>query len=133
MEIDQSDVKALISILQKLVANSGTSISKEDELLEEPRSKTIHSKSKNIKKPRAKKNKTEHINLFEDMPEKNMHKEDIAIDKKLKKFAPTPRRRPSLLLDVKCRVCGKEESVSAKMLPETSSRYKCNDCSQSGG
>jgi hypothetical protein len=65
------------------------------------------------------------------MPERNMHKSDTKIDKKLNKYPPTPRNRPFKAIDVVCRICGKKESVNPKIIPESADRYKCNKCSSS--
>jgi hypothetical protein len=81
------------------------------------------------KKINTKKKRT---NKFSDMPEASMHKEDIEIDKKLWKHAPTIRNRPVDFVDVKCRVCGKTETISTNMI-DSGDRYKCNNCSTSAG
>ena len=66
------------------------------------------------------------------MAEFNMHKEDVAFDKKVAKQPPVPRTRKYIPIKVKCRVCGKEESVNP-MLIESADRYKCNKCSSMAG
>lgn len=73
------------------------------------------------------------INKFDQMMEANLHKEDIEIDKKLAKYDPTPRIRRFQPLDVVCRVCGKRESISPNLLPDSPDRYKCNNCSRGAG
>lgn len=72
-------------------------------------------------------------NLFLDMPEKDMHKNDVAIDQKLKSSQPVVRNRTATLVDVKCRVCGKEESVSSQLIVDGVNRYKCNGCARGAG
>lgn len=72
-------------------------------------------------------------NLFLNMPEANMHKQDVEIDKLLAPKHLTSRNRPSTLIDVTCRVCGKNERVSRSLVPESSNRYKCNECSKGVG
>lgn len=72
-------------------------------------------------------------NLFLDMPEKDMHKNDVAIDQKLKSSQPVVRNRTAALIDVKCRVCGKEESVSGQLIVDGVNRYKCNGCARGAG
>lgn len=72
-------------------------------------------------------------NKFDSMAEKNLHKADIAIDKKLSKYGPTPRTRKFKTLKVKCRVCGKTEEVNPAVLTDTPERYKCNACARSAG
>ena len=66
------------------------------------------------------------------MPECGMHKEDVEIDKKLQKYPPTARNRPVNFIDVRCRVCGKHDSVSENLV-DSAERYKCNNCSRSPG
>ena len=72
-------------------------------------------------------------NKFLDMPEKDMHKADSAIDKKLSVHPPTPRNRKFAKIDVACRTCGKQEKVNHSIVPEQLDRYKCNKCSSSSG
>ena len=72
-------------------------------------------------------------NLFLSMPEKDMHKNDIEIDKKLAPKQLTARNRRSTEVDVKCRVCGKQHRVSQSLITDGIGRYKCNDCSRSSG
>lgn len=72
-------------------------------------------------------------NKFLDMPEKNMHKSDSAIDKKLCINPPTPRSRKFIPISVVCRVCGKSEKVNPAIVPEPKDRYKCNKCSATSG
>ena len=72
-------------------------------------------------------------NLFLEMPEKNMHKNDVAIDEKLKSSQPIIRNRPAALIDVRCRVCGKEEQVSGQLIVDGVNRYKCNGCAKGAG
>jgi|APCry1669189034_1035192.scaffolds.fasta_scaffold45868_3 hypothetical protein len=83
---------------------------------------------------RGSKRKTKQTkNKFLDMPEKDMHKDDIVVDKKLSKFPPVARTRQFELVDVICRVCGRKESVSPALIVEGVDRYKCNNCSTSAG
>ena len=122
MGLDNEDIKQLIAILQKGLTNE-----KQDEQTES--TKPV---KKNIKNKRRQ-SYEEHTNEFLNMPEMNLHKDDTIIDRKLKKFPPTPRNRQVSMIDVKCRVCGKQDTISSKMLPESKDRYKCNNCSTSGG
>lgn len=71
-------------------------------------------------------------NKFESMQERHMHKSDNEIDKRLSKFNPTPRRDPVQLINMTCRMCGKQEKVSPALVAEPD-RYKCNKCSISSG
>lgn len=77
--------------------------------------------------------KEEHSNKFLSMVEKNMFKEDIAIDRLLSKYPPTERTRSSSKINVQCRVCGKKDTIHPSMLCESVDRYKCNNCSRSAG
>jgi hypothetical protein len=86
-----------------------------------------------IKSKKVKATKAPRPNKFSDMPEKNMHKEDIAIDKKLAVHPPVPRARQFASVDVQCRVCGRKETVNPVLLPDSVERYKCNKCSSSAG
>lgn len=72
-------------------------------------------------------------NKFDDMPERRMHKEDIAIDKKLATQPPVPRARKFTLVKVSCRVCGKKEEVNPVLITDSIDRYKCNRCSGTAG
>lgn len=112
MGLDNDDIKQLIAILQKGLVDSN------DELDSIPTNKTNK--------------KSKFKNLFEDMTEASMHKDDIEIDRKLKKFPPTRRSRNYNPISVKCRSCGKQEEVSPALI-ESVDRYKCNKCSTSAG
>ena len=93
----------------------------------------VNTKKTTINKKQPSKKIEPEKNLFLLMPESQLHKEDIAIDKLLAKMPPTIRNRPFSLVPVSCRVCGKQESVSPSLLKESASRYKCNGCSGSAG
>lgn len=115
MGLDKDDIKQLIAILQKGLGDD----EEDSDISTTPKNKKT--KSKNKRK-----------NLFETMPELRMHKDDVEIDRKLKKFPPTQRSRSYVPVKVKCRVCGKEESVNPSLI-ESIDRYKCNKCSTSAG
>lgn len=119
MALDKDDIKQLIAILSKGL---------EDDPVEEV---VVKQKPQPKSKPKRKFSQ-ETTNLFEDMPEYNMHKADIAIDKKLSVYPPTARSRKYNNIDVVCRVCGKTDSVNPSLV-ETTDRYKCNSCSRSPG
>ena len=54
--------------------------------------------------------------------------EAAASDKANMKARKSPRnRRPSSKVNVRCRICGVEESVSPALVTDTS-RYMCNNC-----
>jgi transposase-like protein len=67
------------------------------------------------------------------MFEKNMHKEDVEIDKKLAKHPPSARSREFTPVEVTCRVCGKTEEVNPSLIYDAPNRYKCNKCSRTPG
>lgn len=119
-------IHAMINMLQQMLP-------KNDEI-DESFSVQEHKKKKspNRQKNRRKQD-IERYNKFTDMPEKNMHKEDILVDKKLNVQPPVPRARPFKMLSAICRVCGKKEKVSPGLIPESLDRYKCNKCSASSG
>lgn len=122
-------IKQLINALQALLPNEQNET--------KPTKTAKKSNSNNIKTKRSKSGnkKTGDViqNKFLEMPEINMYKSDSKIDKKLSQYPPTPRNRPFRYIDVKCRVCGKIESVNPKILPESAERYKCNKCSTNAG
>jgi len=118
------ELKKLISVLQNLLNESSESLEESED--KEPVSKI---RTKTTRSGNKKKNK----NKFLDMPEKNMHKNDSEIDRRLCKNPPTPRTRKFKPVKVNCRVCGKTESVSPDVIPESTERYKCNKCAATAG
>jgi hypothetical protein len=123
MGLDNDDIKALIAILQKGLANDET-----------PEPKTSTKKIKSVPK---RKNKTvndhDGTNLFDTMSDRNLHKEDIEFDRAVRKFPPTPRNRSFTPVTVVCRSCGKKEEVNPVLIHDSVDRYKCNKCSSSAG
>lgn len=137
MEIDPNDFKQLLNILQKLVVQSASDDAendKNDEKDEEVSqvSKKTTKKRKNSNTNNTKVKKKKFTNKFLSMKECSMHKSDVEIDKKLRKYPPTERARNFEYVKVRCRVCGKNDSVSPA-LAESGDRYKCNNCSTSPG
>lgn len=124
MGLDNDDIKALISILQKGLTND------DDDQEEKPRARRTNSqRSVKAKQPKKKNN-----NKFDNMPEFNMCKEDLDIDRKIKKPPPSIRNRPFDPVKVQCRICGKKEKVAPSILSSTEiERYKCNKCSTGAG
>lgn len=118
MALDNDDIRQLIAILQK-------GLSDEDNTDSTPVVKNQKKTKKVAKKPKK-------PNLFEKMPEATMHKDDVEIDRKLKKFPPTQRSRSYNPLKVRCRVCGRDEDINPSLV-ESIERYKCNKCSTSAG
>lgn len=135
MEPDISNpeqIKQLISLLQGLLPK--------EETVSKPEKKTVKNKqtkfaNNNIKTKtrKTKSAETESQNRFLEMPEMNMHKSDVEIDKKLCRHPPTKRNREYEPIKVACRVCGKKESINPAILPDSADRYKCNKCSSSSG
>lgn len=124
MGLKNEDIMAIISILQKGLENSEQN---ETEDVESNNTKIVDVGP--IKK-RTKKS----VNRFDKMSEKNMHKIDTEIDKKLwGENKPTDRSsRKYQPVSVKCRVCGKEEKVNPCLI-DSVDRYKCNKCSGASG
>lgn len=119
MGLNQDDIKALISILQKGLEND-----------DEPQ---VATKPKRARSKRTTKKKVENReNKFLNMKEKDMHKGDVLIDKKLSVSPPTERSRQFKPIKVQCVVCGKKETVSPTLMKDKS-RYKCNKCSATAG
>jgi len=123
MDLTPDQLKQMISMLQVMLAAQGGQEQKEEEDNFESPIKT--------KKTKLPKNKVRE-NKFDKMSERNLHKEDSEIDKKLCVQPPVTRGRNPSLINVSCRVCGKKEEVSAGLVGDKE-RYKCNKCSISAG
>ena len=120
MGLEKEDIMALIAILQK-------------GLEEDSEESTIASPQKNTQTTKPKKRKSAKTNKFDSMPERNLHKKDSEIDKKLwGNNLPSERSRQSSLASVRCRVCGKTEQVSLVLI-DSPERYKCNKCAATSG
>ena len=112
-------IKQLIGLLSSLLNSEP----------EQDDSKPTKIKTKNKKVRSTKKNK----NLFDSMSIKDSHKDDTRIDEILNKNkSPTERNRDFNFVDVRCRQCGKEDNVNPSLVYDIK-RYKCNDCSKTGG
>jgi hypothetical protein len=75
-------IKQMIQMLQSMLPKDVSKAEEaEDEFVSTIKTKKVSAKKSNFK------------NKFNDMAEKNMHKEDIEIDKKLHTADPTPRRK----------------------------------------
>jgi len=123
MALEKEDIMALIAILQKGLTDDDSELQYEEK---------VATKTKGRKKRSAPKTK-EKPNKFDQMSERNMHKSDTAIDKKLwGNNRPSDRGRPSEIVNARCRVCGKTETVSAALIAD-SDRYKCNKCATTSG
>lgn len=129
---DPEQIKGLITVLQALVDSQKV----ESTIDKEPtakKTKTTKKKKQNTAKAKKSVDSDNHKNRFLDMPEMNLHKEDVEIDKKLHKFPPTPRTRRFQNVKVVCRVCGKSESINPSYITMEKDRYKCNKCSGAAG
>lgn len=122
MGLDNDDIKALIAILQKGLVEQDTE--------EEGDIETVKSRVKKSQPKVSKKKKSQ--NKFEKMAEFKMCKEDVEIDKKIKKPPPSARNRPFDYVKVQCRVCGKKDKVAPALI-ESIDRYKCNKCATGAG
>ena len=113
-------IKQMIAMLKQMLPEDS------QETEEEPvRESPI--KNRASRKPKQTENK------FDSMMEAHLHKEDIEIDKKLRKYDPTPRTRNFDPVKVVCRVCGKKEEINPALLADTVDRHKCNNCARSAG
>lgn len=124
--LDSNQIKQLIGLLQQMLPKTEEKTkSKKKKSVPKKQLKTV-TRSKRV-------TDAERENKFMSMPEMNMHKSDTSIDKQLSRFPPTPRSRNFALVPVVCRVCGKSDEVSPKLIPESADRYKCNNCSSTQG
>jgi len=126
--LSPQQIQQMIQLLQSMLPESNSE-GAEDAIVGERTQK----KSSGSIKPKLKKNnkKPARENKFDEMSEKFMHKEDIAIDRKLIVQPPVPRARKFKMIQTMCRVCGKKEKVNPMLITE--SGYKCNKCSGSPG
>lgn len=124
MNVDPQKIQAMINILQSMLVEDTPEVSQQE--IKQQQETQIDNTFVNIS---SNKNSSR-INKFDNMIEKNMHKQDVMIDKKLNIHPPVTRSRHYVPLEVKCRVCGKTETINPQL--STSSeieRYKCNKCS----
>lgn len=124
--LTQEQIKEMISLLQGMLTkdeSDGTNTTDTAKTSDSEYSLKTHNK-----KPRV-----SSVNKFDTMMESNLHKDDIEIDKKLAKYAPTPRLRKFQPITVVCRICGKKETISPALIHDNIERYKCNKCSQGAG
>ena len=136
-KLNQEDLFKVSKIIQKL-ANKKTSrkTAKKTQQKKEENAdfKFLHKIESKTEEGRGEPVPTEgkRANLFDKMPEKNHHKEDVEIDKKLAIHPPSDRSRKSNLIDVRCRACNKSEAISASLVPQEIERYICNRCQVRG-
>lgn len=125
------DLKKLITLLQVLVDLNDEDESNEKENETKTTTKKL-TKAKTSNTTRKNKKQPEFVNKFLDMPEKDMHKDDAGIDKKLSVHPPVVRARDFDPIQVVCRVCNKTEMIPPSLV-ESVSRYKCNNCAKNPG
>ena len=125
-------IKQMISLLSSMLEDTNT----------EPKTKRRSTKKKTAKRKTVKESTTTTrksrkkpttTNKFDQMSESSMFKENPDTAKKLYSKPPMTRRPKKNLVNVKCRICGKEEKISASLLTSGIDRYKCNKCSSSAG
>lgn len=124
MALEKEDIQQLIAILQKGLVDNDSDNNNNN--------KTQTKSRKSNKKTDSKKHTKSTNNLFDKMSEASMHKDDVEIDKKLSRFPPTTRSRSYEPVEVRCRVCGRQEKVNPALI-EAVDRYKCNKCARSAG
>jgi hypothetical protein len=122
-------IKQMIGLLSALLEST----SKEDVSDDETDTKTEAPAKKPTIARTQKTKKIQRENKFLSMPEVNMHKEDPDLAQKLYKQPPVARSRKLQMVNVRCRVCGKEEKVQASLLYGGVERFKCNKCSATPG
>ena len=132
MSNKKETIEQIVDLLRSLVDDET-----EDEEIKPAKKRTAKKKatSKKVSTGRARKTartKTTSTNKFDSMPERNMFRDDVAIDRKLNVQPPSPRTRQYSTIDVTCRSCGKSETINPSLVHDTT-RYKCNTCSQAGG
>jgi hypothetical protein len=124
MDLNPQQIQQMIQLLQSMLPN-------EQQHTEEASTPTVQSpiKTNNRRRPQD----SAHTNLFDTMTESRLHKDDCKIDKLLAVNEPTPRTRQFKSINVRCRVCGRQENINPMLLTDSSDRYKCNQCSRSAG
>lgn len=134
INLDPQQIQQMILLLQSMLPKQNTD---NPEVSFEVKAKKVSKSSKTTKSRKSSSDevslKSTRPNKFEDMPELNMHKEDIALDKKLSVLPPVPRARKFSKVSVVCRVCGKKEEVNPALITDSVDRYKCNKCSTGAG
>jgi len=127
--LSPEQIQLMIKMLQSMLGSEQDL----NEKTKEDTSQNDNTKFVNNKKIPPRSSNKASTNKFLDMPEMNMHKEDVEVDKKLRTQPPVPRARRFSMVKIVCRVCGKQEEVSPSLIVESPSRYKCNKCSTAAG
>lgn len=135
MSLNNEDIKQLIAILQRGLMTDEAKNDYESENQDKETDTVIDGKTtSDILADVSVLGKKKTTNKFLSMQEKNMHKDDISVDKFLSKQPPVSRSREFIPVKVKCRVCGKEEIINPGLSYDSrENRYKCNRCSTSSG
>lgn len=126
MNLDPQQIQQMIQLLQAMLPQQTSSQNNDTD-------DQHNIKTKRRSRNGSKKNGKPSINKFDSMPERRMHKEDVAIDKKLSIQPPVPRARKFELVQANCRVCGRKEEINPVLITDSLDRYKCNKCSGSAG
>ena len=131
MDLDPQQIQQMIQLLQAMLPKEDNTHQENEKSVPQPpvspKPSRPPSRSFRDKTP------TEHHNLFDSMMESRLHKDDCKIDKLLSVVEPTPRLRSFEPIDVRCRVCGKKDSINPVLLTDAPDRYKCNKCARTPG
>jgi hypothetical protein len=134
INLDPQQIQQMILLLQAMLPKQNpeqTNASNQETSFEVVKSPKVSKSRKSSESTSS--SKFVRPNKFEDMPEIKMHKEDIALDKKLSVLPPVPRARKFSKISAICRVCGKKEEVNPALITDSIDRYKCNKCSAGAG
>lgn len=121
--LNPEQIKQMIEMLKSMLPAEASDVMEEE----------TQTTPKMIKQETKKSAKKQFVNRFDQMQEARLHKEDVAVDKALSVYAPTPRTRQFDPVEVMCRVCGRKETINPAILHEAPNRFKCNNCSRSPG
>lgn len=128
LQKNPEQIQSLINLLQSLLPSNT------DKPSDNTDTSTTEEYSLPVKQKQNRKIIATQENKFLDMPEKDMHRDDVSVDKMLCKHPPVARSREFTPIKVKCRVCGREEIVNPGLVYDLrDNRYKCNRCSTSSG
>jgi len=132
MSNKKETIEQIVDLLRSLVDDEPETEEVKPAKKRQTKKKTIRKKSSTARNRKTTSTKTTSINKFDSMPERNMFRDDVAIDKKLSVQPPSPRTRSYTTINVTCRSCGKSYSLNPALVHDAT-RYKCNTCSQAGG
>lgn len=132
MSNKKETIEQIVDLLRSLVDDEPETEEVKPAKKKAAKKKTTRKKSSTARTKKTATTKTTSGNKFDSMPERNMFRDDVAIDKKLNVQPPSPRTRQYSTINVTCRSCGKAESLNPALVHDAT-RYKCNTCSQAGG